>query len=154
MEIDARRRRREFLDYRRKGGFMGWLSRLFGRRTPVDIPDPDAYELTPIEDFRTAMSGAIADRGRRQSAIRRCQRGDRLLLDREPDNRQDPNAVAVVSQMAERLGFIPAHVAEDLARRMDAGDIATAEVLEVRPPTAEYNFYNLVLRIRVYRIGG
>ena len=61
----------------------------------------------------------------RQDAIGRCREGDDIQLAREPDNPHDPNAIAVLRQNGEQLGYVPADSKnldlEALAQYMDWG---------------------------------
>lgn len=49
-----------------------------------------------------------------------CEVGDRLMLEREPDNHKGPNAVRVTHD-GRRLGYVGREVAAKLAPKMDEG---------------------------------
>ncbi len=57
----------------------------------------------------------------RQQIIRRCRRGEALLLVREPDNLFDSNAVKVCRETGEQIGYLYREVAEEVAPLLDAG---------------------------------
>jgi hypothetical protein len=58
----------------------------------------------------------------RQDVVRRCREGEVLRLGREPNKPHDPNAVRVLRQNGEQLGYLPAHVAATgLACDLDEG---------------------------------
>jgi HIRAN domain len=52
------------------------------------------------------------------------QVGMRVVLAREPDNEHDRNAVAVDSLGEQRLGYLPAEVADWIAPLLDSGRVA------------------------------
>ena len=56
---------------------------------------------------------------------------DRLLLQREPDNRFDDNAIAVLDAAHRKLGYIPERDGTVTARLMDAGKYLTAKVIRL-----------------------
>lgn len=66
----------------------------------------------------------------RQEIIKGLGRGDLLELEREPDNPEDPCAIAVVSD-AGRIGYLPRQTAAELAPIMDSGARPCAYVTEI-----------------------
>ena len=56
----------------------------------------------------------------RQDVIARMQMGDRVWLDREPENPYDPNAIAVCRSNGEMVGFISRDLAACIAPYFDA----------------------------------
>jgi hypothetical protein len=54
--------------------------------------------------------------------------GDKLILKREPDNKFDENAILVLNEKEEKLGYIPEKDNVVFARLMDAGKNLTAKV--------------------------
>ena len=58
--------------------------------------------------------------GDHQQVISKLRVGDRLILDREPENVYDPNAIAVMTEAGEKVGYIDRYTAEDLARGLDS----------------------------------
>ena len=50
----------------------------------------------------------------RQEVIARLQMGDRVWLDREPDNPYDPNAITVCRGNGEQIGYLNRHLAASI----------------------------------------
>jgi len=62
--------------------------------------------------------------------------GAGLVLERQPENRFDPNAIAVLYDSADldeykQIGYLSRDLATKLAPKMDAGQVIDAEVLDV-----------------------
>ena len=55
--------------------------------------------------------------------------GSPLELRRDPDNKHDPNAIAVHGAAGEQLGWVPREAAAELAPELDAGAAFSAVVL-------------------------
>jgi hypothetical protein len=55
----------------------------------------------------------------RQAIIKRCRAGDPLELRREPENRYDPNAIAVLLEDGRQIGYLSRENAEWVAEVMD-----------------------------------
>jgi len=72
-----------------------------------------------------------------QEKLKRLNKGQRLILIREPENEIDKNAIAVYTEDFDKLGFISKELAENLASPMDLGTIYFAEVLEITGGTEE-----------------
>lgn len=56
----------------------------------------------------------------RQEVIARLQMGDRVWLEREPENPHDANAIKVSRSNGEQFGFLNSHLAASLAPFFDA----------------------------------
>jgi hypothetical protein len=56
----------------------------------------------------------------RQEVIARLQIGDKVWLEREPDNPHDPNAIKVSRSNSDQIGYINRHLAASLAPFFDA----------------------------------
>ena len=54
--------------------------------------------------------------------------GDKLILQREPDNRFDENAILVLDEKSRKLGYIPEKDNIVFARLMDAGKYLIAKI--------------------------
>jgi hypothetical protein len=50
----------------------------------------------------------------RQEVVARLRRGDRVWLDREPDNPYDRNAITVCRENGEQIGYLNRHLAASL----------------------------------------
>jgi hypothetical protein len=61
------------------------------------------------------------DGSSRQRNVSDCRTGDRVHLQREPDNSFDRNAVVVSRSNGGQLGYLPATVASEIAPQMDRG---------------------------------
>jgi len=77
-----------------------------------------------IRHFHTKVAGIShrnPDGTSRQVIARRCARLEQLNLVHDSDNPHDPNAVQVLRTTGEQLGFLPAHVAAQVAAGNAAG---------------------------------
>jgi hypothetical protein len=102
----------------------------------------DPRELT------TKVAGVTYDN--RALVVERLVVGERLLLRRDPTNRYDKNAVAVMTLSGAQAGFIPKELAARLAPVMDAhGGTLAAEVEAVTGDPARGFNRGLTIRFRV-----
>ncbi len=88
----------------------------------------DAPELTALGLHVAAVAGA----GRHHAEAIESDAvapGRPLELRRDPENTHDPNAIAVHSGDGEQVGWVPRELAEELAPKLDAGEIWSAIVL-------------------------
>jgi HIRAN domain len=61
-----------------------------------------------------------------QAIVMALEEGDPLLLDREPENPYDPNAIKVLDPATgHHLGYVAKEVAVDLAAEMDHGMVVS-----------------------------
>jgi hypothetical protein len=96
----------------------------------VSVSDPEALEAEGVavagSSFFTKIAGVThrnKDRKSRQFLIAQCRVGEELILEREPGNPVDSNAIKVLRVTGEQLGYIPAHVAASgLAKDLDRGN--------------------------------
>jgi hypothetical protein len=101
-------------------------------------------------DFQSKVVGVTRhnhDGSDRQVIAGECRQGEQLTLRREPDNPQDPNAVAVFRENGDQVGYLSASVAEQLAPLLDADAPITAEVSEVTSGTADRPSFGVNIRI-------
>ncbi|HEX8382438.1 MAG TPA: HIRAN domain-containing protein [Sphingomonas sp.] len=68
------------------------------------------------------------DGGSRQAEIKRCRPGERVELVREPGNKHDEMAIAVLSARGIQIGYIASDHAAWLAPKLDRGDRVPAIV--------------------------
>jgi hypothetical protein len=117
---------------------LGWLVKHSAVICPhcecsykVVISDPEAFRSEGIaaaagSSFFTKIAGVThrnKNRKYRQRLIAQCRLGEELVLEREPDNPVDPEAIRVLRVTGEQLGYIPTHVAASgLARDLDRGE--------------------------------
>jgi len=87
-----------------------------------------------------------------QDKLKNLQKGQRLLLIREPENEADKNAIAVYTEDFDKLGFIGKDLAESFAGPMDLGATYFAEVLEVTGGTENKDFLGCNILIKKFNI--
>ncbi len=63
-----------------------------------------------------------------ESVFDEIKEGDKLILQREPDNRFDENAILVLDEKSRKLGYIPEKDNIVFARLMDAGKYLIAKI--------------------------
>ena len=81
-------------------------------------------EAMPSRTFYSRVVGVTfknPDGRPRQKIITRCSEGDKLVAVREPDNKHDPNAIAVCRQNGQQIGYLDRGLARDIAPDMDEG---------------------------------
>lgn len=129
-------------------------------------------ELVPVgEPIFTKIRGVSyrnPDGVRRELLIQtRCRAGDALYLLRQPENKYDSNAIAVMRVVegaglkhiaaTDQLGFLSRNLAADVAPEMDAGVLMAAEIKNItgdQEPDApgEDDDYSAGVNIIVYRL--
>lgn len=78
----------------------------------------------------------------RQETIAKLHEGDRLWLEREPENRFDSNAIKVLRNNSEQIGFLNRFLAQAIAPYLDAlGHPLRAKVLHLTG--SSYDGYSL-----------
>ncbi len=97
------------------------------------VPEPESE--IPVHSFFSKIAGVThknKDGSDRQRAIACCSVGEKLRLRREPENKADRNAVAVVRcATGEQLGYISRHVAVDLAPSLDEGQRVDVTIRQI-----------------------
>lgn len=86
-----------------------------------------------IKSFYTKIAGVTF--GNAQSNIARLKSGDSLNFKREPNNKYDPNAIAVRKD-STKLGHLSSDIAQDIAPLIDSGCLIFGKVKNV---TGGYN---------------
>ncbi len=79
-------------------------------------------------DFIVAGAGRSAER---REACEGLQVGERVALDREPENRHDANAILILNAAGDELGYVPREDAAEMAPLLDAGGWVEATVKKV-----------------------
>ena len=111
------------------------LSKLGGKRSALNEPilkTASVGDLVPpemanleVEDHYVVRVAGVShqndDGSHRQEILSRCKLGELLRLQRQPHHRHDKNAVQVLRQNGEMLGFIPKNEARLMAPEMDNG---------------------------------
>lgn len=103
-------------------------------------------------DFRLAARGERydnADGTSRQDEMRRCARGERVNLIREPSNEYDPAAVAIFSCRGVQLGYLAAEHASWIGSKIDRGYDVRAVVERVKGAHLEGATLGLVILINM-----
>ena len=118
---------------------------LYRDNTPVEPTDTIAEELfsraqeilardeyAGIADARTFATKVVGITFEgRQAVAEGLSEGDELLLERQPDNAYDPNAIALIAPDGSQVGFIRRQIAAAIAPLIDAGAEYEAVVLQV-----------------------
>ena len=67
-----------------------------------------------------------------ESVFDDLRRGQKLTLQREPDNRFDERSIIVLDGQGRKLGYIPEKDNEVFARLMDAGKLLKAKITDIK----------------------
>lgn len=67
----------------------------------------------------------------RQAILSHYEEGDPVFLVRESGKSRDPNAIAVLTEQGEQIGYLTRSDAASLASRMDAGEQFEAFIDEI-----------------------
>lgn len=97
-----------------------WLKRLFGAEK-----QEENQWLAEV-----AIAGLQHYRGNDLAELVKV--GDTLILQPEPHNAYDPNAVMVMWEH-NKMGYIPASLARDIRRQMQNGVEVVATIVEIKP---------------------
>ena len=62
------------------------------------------------------------------SVISKLNVGDKVIFQREPDNRYDDKAIMVLNEQKEKLGYVPEKDNVVFSRLMDAGKMLTGKI--------------------------
>ena len=66
------------------------------------------------------------------SVLNKLKNGDKVIFQREPDNRYDDKAILVLNIEKEKLGYVPEKDNIVFSRLMDAGKMLTGKVNEIK----------------------
>lgn len=102
---------------------MGWLSRLFSSGAKPPLPAGKIYTIGLVGESKKNADGVS-----RQSIIKRCQDGQTVRLIPEPTNPYDGNAIFVVTQNGECLGYISRDHNEWIGKKLAAGKLADSRI--------------------------
>jgi hypothetical protein len=93
---------------------------------------------------RTAIVAGTGFEGRDKIIRKHCRAGVPVFLRRDPSNKHDPNAVAVLLDVPrvgglfgstrKQIGFIKAHTAKSLSKRLDQGEEIKGSVKSLYAP--------------------
>ena len=99
----------------------------FGEKSLGDVIKPLSRE---IHLFDTYIAGTTYLKD--PSVLDEIKVGDRLLLQRE-DNRFDDNAILVLNEAKQKLGYVPEKDNIVFARLMDAGKLLCGKIKRIEP---------------------
>lgn len=113
-----------------------------------DFDGEDYYEEDESEnEFYTKVVGVTFEG--RQRYIRRMSEGEEVVLERDPSNIYDKNAIKVINESGYQIGFIAKDLAEKMAPNMDNGVKYRAEVSAITGTNPGDNFgVNLLIKWR------
>ena len=83
------------------------------------------------------MAGAGRSAERREGC-EGLQVGEGVVLEREPDNRHDANAILILNSAGDELGYVPREDAADMAPLLDTGAWVEATVKKVIEARTDY----------------
>jgi hypothetical protein len=83
----------------------------------------------------------------RQKEIKLCREGEGLILKREPDNKYDRNAVAVLRENGGRIGYLSRDDAEWIGRIMDEGGRVDAKIKWITGGKRDKPSYGVVIYV-------
>jgi hypothetical protein len=83
----------------------------------------------------------------RQKEIKLCHEGERLILKREPENKYDRNAIAVLRENGGQIGYLSRDDAEWVARIMDNGDRVEAKIKWITGGKRDKPSYGVVIDV-------
>ena len=96
-----------------------------------DLIKPLSTEILLFDSY-VAGTSHIKD----ESVFNDIREGDRLILQREPENRFDENAILVLDGKKRKLGYVPEKDNIVFTRLMDAGKYLIAKVKSYEPKGA------------------
>jgi hypothetical protein len=89
------------------------------------------------------------DGSNRQAEIRKCKPGELVLLKREPNNKHDRMATAVISAGGVQIGFLSSGHAQWIASKMDRGCQVQAIIERISGSLADATALGVVIRLNV-----
>ncbi|MBE5924692.1 MAG: restriction endonuclease [Lachnospiraceae bacterium] len=101
-----------------------------------ELIKPLSHEILLFDSY-VAGTSHIKD----ESVFENVKSGDKLIMQREPDNRFDENAILVLDAKKRKLGYIPEKDNIVFARLMDAGKylIAKVDMMEMKGSFRQIN---------------
>ena len=71
--------------------------------------------------------------GKQCACLPLVEYGDNLFFLPEPDNEKDHNAILVITENGEKIGYVPRYYNEPILKRLSSGSTYSCKVLEVNP---------------------
>lgn len=90
----------------------------------TDEVDPDPLRASMVPILACEVAGLFYHQA--NTVANKLLRGTRLRLLREPDNTFDTEAITVLMDSGEKLGYVPRRCNAGIARRLDAGVVLMA----------------------------
>ena len=66
------------------------------------------------------------------TVLEKIKTGDKVVFQREPDNRYDDKVIVVLNEKKEKLGYVPEKDNVVFSRLMDAGKMLTGKINEIK----------------------
>ena len=107
-----------------------------------------AFKTMETLDF--PMTSKIAGISRHQKLLENVMYNTFFILDREPDNPHDANAIAVKAWGKHMLGYIPRYLAQSLAPLLDAGKVSRKATFVRRNRSEKKPDMPVGLTIKIY----
>lgn len=85
-----------------------------------------------------------------QELLKALKPGDPLTLQREPENKFDKNAIAILNSKGDALGYVPKTTAINLSLDMDSGNQVVCHVSEITGGTTDKDNYGCNIHIEVF----
>ena len=120
------------------GGLLAMLMQFFKatkeKTTNEPVKRPTPLKKMPAipsqkKNYTCQIAGVTFDG--RQHTIAQISSNTKIKLQRDPHNRYDANAVKVVTDSNQDLGFIPRHLARTVAKHLDQGKESTAQITAI-----------------------
>lgn len=99
----------------------GLIQLIYQEGGSLSLPDEEILSLECVVAGTTFLENL-------NEIERLIEKGQRLDLKREQDNKHDSFAIAIYNSQGDKLGYIPRNKNEILARLMDAGKWFSAKV--------------------------
>ena len=93
------------------------------------------------------MDIRVAGVSYRQDQVRLCQPGDDVLLEPEPTNPADPNAIKVLVRNSA-IGYIPAYAAQTVGYWLENRRVRSVGIISIGKPEKS-NFVGVQIRLQV-----
>ena len=107
-----------------------------GARLPIDtyeFIDPILPEDETVQRdfFVMGIRHNAPCKGEDCGLLPAVEKGDLLKFQPEPDNPYDPNAIMIMTESGEQLGYVPRYFSPQILARLERGDGYSCRVLEV-----------------------
>ncbi len=112
------------------------LLRKSGARLPIDtysFIDPIFPEDATVERdfFIMGIRHHSPCKGKDCKLLPNLRIGDELIFEKEPSNKYDPNAIRVLTQNKEHLGYVPRYYNVAILNRINAGMSYSCKIIDI-----------------------